>query len=123
MRFVDTVRREGLTDAFCGYPMGVTAENIVRQCGIGRAEQDAFALASHRKASEATRQQRFAAEIAPLTTASRKGSEVVSEDELIRHDASAEALAKLRPAFEEGGTVTAGKASGLIGMRVSSPEA
>lgn len=110
---VDTVMRDGLTDAFHGCAMGVTAENVVRQCGIGRAEQDAFALASHRKASEAARQGRFIQEIVPVKIASPKGEVVISEDELIRHDASSQALAKLRPAFEDGGTVTAGNASGI----------
>ncbi len=113
IELVDTVMRDGLTDAFYGYAMGMTAENVVRQCGIARADQDSFALASHRKASAATRQGYFADEIVPVTIPSRKGELVVAEDEFIRHDASLEALAKLRPAFDDTGTVTAGNASGI----------
>ncbi len=113
IELVDTVMRDGLSDAFYGYPMGTTAENIVERFDISREQQDAFALASQKKASTADRAGRFADEIAPLTITIRKGQTVVKSDEYIRHDASAEALAKLRPAFAENGTVTAGNASGI----------
>lgn len=109
----DTVIVDGLTDVFYGYHMGVTAENVARQYQIGREAQDAFALASQHKASAAARSGRFAAEIVPVEIASRKGPIVVDADEHIRHDASAEAMAKLKPAFLDGGTVTAGNASGI----------
>ncbi|WP_404405760.1 acetyl-CoA C-acetyltransferase [Pelagibacterium halotolerans] len=110
---IDTVMRDGLVDAFYGYPMGVTAENVVRQCGISRQAQDAFALASHQKASAATKEGRFAAQIVPVTIKTRKGETVVSEDELIRHDSTLEGMSKLKPSFEADGTVTAGNASGI----------
>lgn len=113
IELVDTVMRDGLTDAFYGYSMGVTAENIVRQCGLTRENQDKFALSSQQKASAAARAGRFADEIAPVTIAGRKGSTVVSEDEFIRHDATLEAIAGVRPAFEKNGTVTAANASGI----------
>ncbi|MCD7059722.1 acetyl-CoA C-acetyltransferase [Pelagibacterium xiamenense] len=113
INFVDTVMRDGLMDAFYGYPMGVTAENVARQCDVTRDAQDAFALASHQKASAATREGRFAEQIVPVTIKTRKGETVISEDELIRHDATLEALARLKPSFEADGTVTAGNASGI----------
>jgi acetyl-CoA C-acetyltransferase len=104
---------DGLTDAFHGYPMGVTAENVARRYNIGREAQDAFALASHRKAAAATDEGRFAAEIAPVEIATRKGPVTITTDEHIRPDTSAEALARLKPAFTDGGTVTAGNSSGV----------
>jgi acetyl-CoA C-acetyltransferase len=110
---VDTMLVDGLTDAFGNYHMGITAEAVARQYGIDRAAQDAFALASQQKALEAQRAGRFAAEIVPVRVSGRKGDIVVDADEYIRTDASAEALAKLRPAFDKQGTVTAGNASGL----------
>lgn len=109
----DSVMTDGLTDAFYGYPMGNTAENIARQYQIGRAEQDAFALASQRKASAAARAGRFADEIAPVAIETRKGTQTVSDDEYIRHDADAASMAKLKPAFLPEGTVTAGNSSGI----------
>lgn len=111
--FTDTLMRDGLTDAFYGYPMGNTAENVAERYGIDRHAQDAFALASQQKASAAAKAGRFASEIAPVTVKTRKGDTLVDADEYIRHDASAEALAGLRPAFVEDGTVTAGNASGI----------
>jgi len=111
--FIDSMMRDGLTDAFFGYPMGVTAENVVRQCGLGRTRQDQFALASHQKASAASKSGRFVAEIAPVTVGSRKGETQVCDDELIRHDATLESMEKLKPAFEDDGTVTAANASGI----------
>jgi len=100
-------------DAFYGYPMGTTAETVAGRHGIDRARQDAFALASQQRASNAARAGRFAAEIAPVAVPSRQGEVTVDADEHIRHDASPEALARLRPAFAENGTVTAGNASGI----------
>jgi len=110
---MDTMLRDGLWDVFHGYHMGVTAENVARAYQITREEQDAFALASQQKAAAAQKSGRFKDEIVPVTVKSRKGEVVVSEDEYIRPDTSAEGLAKLRPAFAKDGTVTAGNASGI----------
>lgn len=110
---VDTMLSDGLTDAFGGYHMGVTAENVAKEFGISREAQDAFALASQQKAASAQAAGRFDAEITPFTVRTRKGDIIVSRDEYIRADASEEGLAKLRPAFDKNGTVTAGNASGL----------
>ena len=110
---VDSMIKDGLWDAFNGYHMGITAENVARAYQITREEQDAFALASQQKASAAQKAGRFAAEIAAVTVKSRKGEVVVENDEYIRHDASAESMAKLRPAFSKEGSVTAGNASGI----------
>src|SRR5690606_34581346 len=93
--------------------MGTTAENVARQFGITRDQQDAFALASQQKAAAAQRDGRFRAEITPVTIKTRKGDVVVDADGFIRPDTTAEALAKLRPAFDKDGTVTAGNASGI----------
>ena len=111
--FIDTMIKDGLWDAFNGYHMGVTAENVATKWQITRAEQDALALASQQKAAAAQKAGKFKDEIAPVTLTTRKGETVVSEDEYIRHDASAELMAKLRPAFSKDGTVTAGNASGI----------
>ena len=111
--FVDTMIKDGLWDIFNGYHMGVTAENVARAYQITREEQDAFALASQQKASAAQKAGRFQSEIAAVTVKGRKGDVVVSEDEYIRHDASLEAMTKLRPAFTKDGTVTAANASGI----------
>jgi len=113
VEFIDTMLKDGLWDAFNGYHMGVTAENVARAYQITRDEQDAFALASQNKASAAQKAGRFKDEIAPVTIQGRKGDTVVSDDEYIRHDANAETMAKLRPAFSKEGTVTAGNASGI----------
>ena len=110
---VDTMISDGLTDAFGGMHMGITAENVAREYGIDRASQDAFAVASHRKAADAQQAGRFAEEIVPVTVRARKTETVIDSDEQIRADASEESLAALRPAFEKDGTVTAGNASGL----------
>lgn len=110
---IDTMIRDGLWDAFNGYHMGVTAENVAREFQITREQQDAFAALSQNKASAAQKAGRFKDEIAPVTVKGRKGEVVVSDDEYIRHDASVETMAKLRPAFNKEGTVTAGNASGL----------
>jgi acetyl-CoA C-acetyltransferase len=105
--------RDGLWDAFNGYHMGVTAENVAKQWQITRDDQDAFALASQNKAEAAQKDGRFKDEIVPVTIKSRKGETVVEEDEYIRHGATAEDFSKLRPAFDKEGTVTAGNASGI----------
>jgi acetyl-CoA C-acetyltransferase len=110
---IDTMIKDGLWDAFHGYHMGQTAENIASRCQITREQQDELALASQQKASAAQKSGRFADEIAPVTIAGRKGDVVVSEDEYIRHDSTAAAMAKLRPAFSKDGSVTAGNASGI----------
>ena len=110
---VDTMIKDGLTDAFNGYHMGITAENLAEQYQITRAEQDEFACASQNKAERARREGRFSDEIAPVTVKSRKGETVVDKDEFIREGVEVSALASLRPAFSKTGTVTAGNASGL----------
>lgn len=113
LALVDTMIRDGLWDAFNGYHMGQTAENIADRFRISRADQDAFAVASQHKAEAAQKAGRFDAEIAPVTLASRKGDIVVDTDEYVRHGATLEAMASLRPAFSKEGTVTAANASGL----------
>jgi acetyl-CoA C-acetyltransferase len=113
LALVDTMIRDGLWDIFNGYHMGVTAENVAKAYQITRADQDALALASQHKASAAQKAGRFKDEIVAVTVKGRKGDVVVESDEFIRHDATAEALAKLRPAFIKDGTVTAGNASGI----------
>ena len=111
--FVDTMIKDGLWDAFNGYHMGNTAENVAKQYQITRAQQDEFAVASQNKAEAAQKAGRFKDEIVPVTIKSRKGDIVVSDDEYPRHGATLDAMAKLRPAFEKDGTVTAGSASGI----------
>ncbi|MGA7544936.1 MAG: acetyl-CoA C-acetyltransferase [Methyloceanibacter sp.] len=110
---IDTMIKEGLWDAFNGYHMGVTAENVARQWQITREEQDKFATASQNKAEAARKAGKFKDEIAPVTVKTRKGETVVSEDEYIREGAKVEDAAKLRPAFDKEGTVTAANASGI----------
>ncbi|OLP56067.1 acetyl-CoA acetyltransferase [Rhizobium rhizosphaerae] len=112
-KMVDTMIKDGLTDAFYGYHMGITAENIARQWQLSRDEQDQFALASQNKAEAAQKAGRFADEIIPFVVKSRKGDVTVDQDEYIRHGATLDSMAKLRPAFDKDGTVTAGNASGL----------
>jgi acetyl-CoA C-acetyltransferase len=113
MSFIDTMIRDGLWDAFFGYHMGTTAENVAKAFQITRDDQDQFALASQQKASTAQKAGKFVAEITPVTVKGRKGDVVVEQDEYIRHDSSIEGMTKLRPAFSKDGTVTAGNASGL----------
>ena len=114
LEFVDTMIKDGLTDVFFGYHMGITAENVAERWQITRAEQDAFATASQHKASAAQKAGRFKDEIVAVTVKGRKGDTIVDQDEYIRHDASLETAGKLKPAFKrEGGTVTAGNASGI----------
>jgi acetyl-CoA C-acetyltransferase len=113
LNFIDTMIKDGLWDAFNGYHMGITAENVAKEYQITRLQQDEFAAASQQKASAAQKAGRFKDEIAPVTVSSRKGDVVVSDDEYIRHDVSIETMAKLKPAFQKDGTVTAGNASGI----------
>ena len=110
---IDTMMRDGLIDAFHGYAMGNTAENVASRYQITREQQDEYANRSQQKASHAQKEGRFREEIVPVTVKTRKGETVVSEDEYIRHDSTLEAMAKLRPAFSKEGTVTAGNASGI----------
>ncbi len=110
---VDTMIKDGLWDAFNGYHMGTTAENVATAFQITRAQQDEFAAASQQKASAAQKSGRFKDEIASVTIKGRKGETVVVDDEYIRHDSTPEMMAKLRPAFSKEGTVTAGNASGI----------
>jgi acetyl-CoA C-acetyltransferase len=109
----DTMIKDGLWDAFNNVHMGITAENVAKQYGISRADQDAFALASQQKAAAAISAGRFQAEIVPLTIKGRKGDVVVGADEYPKPETTLEALSKLRPAFAKDGTVTAGNASGI----------
>ncbi|MDP1640302.1 MAG: acetyl-CoA C-acetyltransferase [Hyphomicrobium sp.] len=111
--FVDTMIKDGLWDAFNGYHMGTTAENVARQWQITREDQDKFAVASQNKAEAAKKAGKFKDEIVPVTIKTKKGDVVVSEDEYIRDGATLDSLTKLRPAFDKAGTVTAGNASGL----------
>jgi acetyl-CoA C-acetyltransferase len=110
---IDTMIKDGLTDVFNGYHMGITAENLAEQYQITRDDQDAFAVASQNKAERARREGRFKDEIAPVTVKTRKGETVVDQDEYIREGAEIASLAGLKPAFKKDGTVTAGNASGL----------
>ena len=111
--FTDTMIKDGLWDAFHGYHMGQTAENIAARWQITREDQDRFAAASQNKAEAAQKAGKFKDEIAPVTIKGRKGDVVVENDEYIRHGATYEAMAGLRPAFAKDGSVTAGNASGL----------
>jgi len=112
-QMVDTMIKDGLWDAFNGYHMGNTAENVARQWQITRDQQDEFAVASQQKAGAAMKAGRFAEEIVPVTVKGRKGDVVVSQDEHPKPDTTLEVLAKLRPAFAKDGSVTAGNASGI----------
>ena len=113
MSYIDTMIRDGLWDAFNGYHMGQTAENVAQQWQISREMQDEFAVASQNKAEAAQKAGRFADEIVGVTVKSRKGDLIVDSDEYIRHGATLDSMAKLRPAFTKDGSVTAGNASGL----------
>ncbi|MER9355829.1 acetyl-CoA C-acetyltransferase [Mesorhizobium sp. M0514] len=112
-KMVDTMITDGLTDAFYGYHMGTTAENIAKKWQLSRDDQDQFALASQNKAEAAQKAGRFAAEIIPFAVKGRKGDVCVDQDEYLRHGATLESITKLRPAFDKEGTVTAGNASGI----------
>lgn len=113
VKFIDSMIRDGLWDAFNGYHMGTTAENVAQKWQIGREQQDEFALASQNKAEAAQKAGKFADEIVPFTIKTRKGEVTVDQDEYIRHGATIENMQKLRPAFAKDGSVTAGNASGL----------
>ncbi|SNB70161.1 acetyl-CoA acetyltransferase [Arboricoccus pini] len=113
VEFVDTMIKDGLWDAFNGYHMGTTAENIAEQYQITREAQDTFAVASQNKAEQAVTSGRFKDEIVPVTIKGRKGDTVVDTDEYPRFGAKIEHMSKLRPAFSKEGTVTAGNASGI----------
>jgi acetyl-CoA C-acetyltransferase len=113
MKFLDTMLKDGLIDAFQGYHMGITAENIAAKWQISREEQDHFAVASQNKAEAAQKAGRFKDEIVAVTVPSRKGDVVVADDEYIRAGATYDSVAKLRPAFSKDGTVTAANASGV----------
>ena len=110
---VDTMIKDGLWDAFNGYHMGNTAENVAQKYQITRAQQDAFAVASQNRAEAAQKAGRFKDEIIPVTVKSRKGDIVVDADEYPRHGTTLDAVGKLKPAFAKDGTVTAGNASGI----------
>ncbi|WP_275786107.1 acetyl-CoA C-acetyltransferase [Pararhizobium gei] len=113
LKMVDTMIKDGLTDAFYGYHMGTTAENIAKKWQLSRDEQDQFAVGSQNKAEAAQKAGRFADEIIPFVVKGRKGDVTVDQDEYIRHGATLESMTKLRPAFDKDGTVTAANASGL----------
>jgi acetyl-CoA C-acetyltransferase len=113
VQMVDTMINDGLMDAFNGYHMGTTAENVARKWQLTRDEQDAFALGSQNKAEAAQKAGKFKDEIVPVTIKSRKGETVVDADEYPKHGTTIESLTKLRPAFDKEGTVTAGNASGI----------
>jgi acetyl-CoA C-acetyltransferase len=113
MKMLDTMIKDGLTDAFAGYHMGNTAENIAARWQLSRDEQDKFALGSQNKAEAAQKAGRFSDEIVPVTVKDRKGDVIVDKDEYIKHGTTLETLSKLRPAFSKEGTVTAGNASGI----------
>jgi acetyl-CoA C-acetyltransferase len=113
LELIDTMIKDGLTDVFNGYHMGITAENLAEQYQVTRDDQDAFAAASQNKASLARSEGRFRDEIAAVTVKTRKGETIVDDDEYIRDGVEQSALAGLRPAFRKDGTVTAGNASGL----------
>ena len=112
-KMIDSMIKDGLWDAFNGYHMGTTAENVAKEFQISRDQQDEFALASQNKAEAAQKAGKFKDEIIPFTIKTRKGETVVSEDEYIRHGATLEAIKKPRPAFDKEGSVTAANASGL----------
>jgi acetyl-CoA C-acetyltransferase len=113
LEFVDTMIKDGLWDAFNGYHMGTTAENVARQWQITRDQQDALAVGSQNKAEAAQKAGRFKDEIVPVTIKTRKGDTIIDADEYPRHGTTLEAVAKLKPAFSKDGTVTAGNASGI----------
>jgi acetyl-CoA C-acetyltransferase len=113
MKYIDTMIRDGLWDAFNGYHMGQTAENVAEKWQISREAQDEFAVASQNKAEAAQKAGKFVDEIVAFTVKTRKGDIVVDADEYIRHGANIEAMAKMRPAFTKDGSVTAANASGL----------
>jgi acetyl-CoA C-acetyltransferase len=112
-KMVDTMIKDGLTDAFYGYHMGNTAENVARQWQLTRDQQDEFAVGSQNKAEAAQKAGKFKDEIVAVTIKGRKGDTIVDQDEYIRHGSTMDGMGKLRPAFDKEGTVTAGNASGI----------
>jgi acetyl-CoA C-acetyltransferase len=113
LSMVDTMIKDGLTDVFNGYHMGITAENLAEQYQVTRQDQDQFAVASQNKAEAARGSGRFKGEIAPVTIKGRKGDTIIEDDEYIRAGATVEGVSGLRPAFKKDGSVTAANASGL----------
>ena len=113
LKMVDTMLKDGLIDAFNGYHMGTTAENVARQWQLTREMQDEFAVKSQNKAEAAQKEGRFKDEIVPFTIKGRKGDTVVDQDEYIKHGVTMDGIAKLRPAFDKEGSVTAANASGI----------
>ena len=113
LQFIDTMIKDGLWDAFHGYHMGQTAENVAEKWQVSRDTQDEFAVGSQNKAEAAQKAGKFADEIVGFTVKTRKGETLVDQDEYIRHGATIEAMQKLRPAFTKDGSVTAANASGL----------
>ena len=113
LELVDTMIKDGLWDAFNGYHMGITAENVAERYQIGRAAQDEFAVASQNKASAARAEGRFKGQIAPVTVKGRKGDTVIDTDEYIRDGVTIDSVSGLRGAFKKDGSVTAANASGL----------
>ncbi|HMO30477.1 acetyl-CoA C-acetyltransferase [Enterovirga sp.] len=113
VKLLDTMLKDGLTDAFFGYHMGTTAENVAQKWQLSRDDQDKFAVASQNKAEAAQKAGRFKDEIAPVTIKGRKGDVVVENDEYIKAGTTIDSVGKLRPAFSKEGTVTAGNASGI----------
>jgi acetyl-CoA C-acetyltransferase len=112
-QMIDTMIRDGLWDAFNGYHMGTTAENVAKQWQITRDQQDAFAVASQNKAEAAQSAGKFKDEITPVTITTRKGDVVVADDEYIKKGVTLDSVTKLKPAFQKDGTVTAANASGI----------
>lgn len=113
MKMIDCMIKDGLWDAFNGYHMGITAENVAKKWEISREQQDEFALASQNKAEAAQKAGKFDDEVIPFTIKTRKGEIIVDKDEYIRHGATIDNMTKLRPAFDREGSVTAGNASGI----------
>ncbi|MGG7645150.1 acetyl-CoA C-acetyltransferase [Rhodovulum sp. YNF3179] len=113
MKFIDSMIKDGLWDAFNGYHMGITAENVAEKWQISREQQDEFAVTSQNRAEAAQKAGKFKDEIVPFTVKTRKGDIVVEDDEYIRHGATLEGMQKLRPAFDKEGSVTAANASGI----------
>ena len=112
-KMIDTMIKDGLWDAFNGYHMGQTAENVAEKWQVSRDQQDNFAVSSQNKAEKAQKEGRFKDEITPVTVKERKGEKIIEDDEYIRHGATLENMTKLRPAFTKEGSVTAGNASGI----------
>ena len=112
-KLVDTMMKDGLWDAFNGYHMGQTAENVAEKWQISREMQDEFAVGSQNKAENAQKLNKFEDEIVPFIVKHRKGDITVDKDEYIRHGVTIEGMQKLRPAFTKDGTVTAANASGI----------